>query len=115
MLPVSYHPTENIVKLPTPRDHRFYGMPVVHMMGGNGTWVEAEELAYPKGGLTRRAYVECQDGKRRVVRCGIPDTYTTIPAVAVISGKRTKGYVSHNRQDGSADGFTFTAYTNQNA
>ena len=56
----------------------------------NGTWVEAEAFAYPRGGFTRRAYVElrCNPhntvklpyGARYMVRCAIADTYYTIPA-----------------------------------
>jgi hypothetical protein len=45
-----------------------------------GTWLEAEELTYPSGGKIRRARAyNTATGRLSVVRCGIPDTYFTIP------------------------------------
>lgn len=44
------------------------------------TWLEAEEFAYPNGGFTRRARVRMPDGRLRVVRCSLPDTFFSIPA-----------------------------------
>ncbi len=44
------------------------------------TWLEPEELCYPKGGgMTRRCLARHADGLLKVVKCGIPDTYFTIP------------------------------------
>lgn len=73
------------------------------------TWLEAESFAYPNGGMTRRAYVrisrnsldpsiELPYGELRVVACGIPDTYSTIPAVARVRGKSVRGYVAVNTE-----------------
>lgn len=65
------------------------------------TWLEAEEFTYPSGGFHRRAYVRCPDGKYRVVKCSIPDTYFTIPAHLVYKGKHVSGYISTDEK--SAD------------
>jgi hypothetical protein len=43
------------------------------------TWLEPEELAGPNGGKRRRCKARCPDGKLRTFRCGIPDTFFTIP------------------------------------
>ena len=82
------------------------------------TWLEPEELAYPNGAMRRRALVfvrpnphnPLQDlpiGSLRIVRCGIPDTHSSIPARMMFRGKSLKGYVS---VDTSVDmeRFTFT-------
>lgn len=48
--------------------------------GGDDTWLEPEELCYPGGGMHRRCRAKHKEtGKLVVVRCGIPDTYFTIP------------------------------------
>ena len=65
------------------------------------TWLEPEELCYPHGGMTRRAKAICEDGKLRVVKCGIPDTFFSIPAKLGAA----KGFVSSEES-----GFHFTAY-----
>lgn len=58
-------------------------------MGEGGTWLEAEEFCYPDGKMTRRCRARnARDNQLRIVRCGIPDTYFTIPA--------TGGYISVN-------------------
>ena len=44
------------------------------------TWIEPESLCYPGGGMHRRARALCPDGKLRVVVCGLPDTFFSIPA-----------------------------------
>jgi hypothetical protein len=45
-----------------------------------GTWLEPEEITYPSGGMIRRARaLNVDTGRLNVVRCGIPDTYFTIP------------------------------------
>lgn len=93
---------------PTPRNGHFYGMPIRNVDGANGTWLEGEEFAYPNGGMTRRAYVRCEDGQLRVVKCGIPDTYFSIPAYARIHGKRVKGFVTSDE-----NGFTFNTHKGQ--
>jgi hypothetical protein len=43
------------------------------------TWIEAESFCYPGGGMHRRARALCPDGKLRIIRCGIPDTFFTVP------------------------------------
>lgn len=71
------------------------------------TWIEAEEYAYPRGGFTRRAYVQVRDnpsfpnllpatldGERRLVKVSIPDTYFSIPARLKVKGQTYRGYVS---------------------
>ncbi len=72
---------------PKPRTGRYVN-------GANGTWLEGEEFAYPHGGMTRRAYVLLEDGQKRVVRCGIPDTWFSIPAYVRIQRKRIKGFIT---------------------
>lgn len=92
-------------KTPEPRDCNYLGMRTTGHKAANGTWLEPEELCYPKGGMTRRAYATCEDGVNRVVRCGIPDTAFSIPASAKIEGKTVKGYVKSDE-----DGYKFVAY-----
>ena len=91
---------------PNPRIGYYYGMRIHNLLGDNGTWLEGEEFAYPKGGMTRRCYAVCPDSKKRVVHCGIPDTVFTIPAYARIEGKRVKGFVTSDE-----NGFKFNMYT----
>ena len=65
---------------PKPRAMRYFGMPCVPVRGALGTWLEPEEFCYPNGGMKRRARVVNTDtGRLVVVRCGIPDTFFTIP------------------------------------
>ena len=90
---------------PTPRSGSYYGMTIHNVDAANGTWLEGEEFAYPHGGMTRRCYALCSDGIKRAVKCGIPDTYFSIPAYARIAGKRVKGYVCSDD-----DGFHFREY-----
>lgn len=66
------------MKEPKPRVTSFYGM-VCRPSHYGETWIEAEEATYPSGAMTRRARVRCEDGKLRVVRCGLPDTFFSIP------------------------------------
>jgi hypothetical protein len=69
------------------------------------TWLEAEEFCYPHGGMTRRAYVRFPDGVLRLVWCGIPDTYFSIPARTVryqLQGRAVKGFITSDES-----GFTF--------
>lgn len=92
---------------PTPKARigSFYEMRIVNIDGANGTWLEGEEFAYPNGGMTRRCYAMCSDGQLRVVKCSIPDTYFSIPAIARIHGKRIKGFITSDES-----GFTFNEY-----
>lgn len=47
-----------------------------------GTGIEPEEYCYPRGGMTRLARaINVATGRLNTVRCGIPDTYFSIPAV----------------------------------
>lgn len=85
------------MKTPQSRTVRYYGATCRPIELSLGTWIEPEEAAYPNGGFKRRAYVLFPDGKRRVVRCSIPDTYFSIPAVARVRGKRIKGYITVTR------------------
>ena len=63
-----------------PRTASFMCMAAPPVMGGLGTWLEAEEMCYPDGGMTRRAMAfNVETGRKVVVRCGIPDTYFSIP------------------------------------
>jgi len=76
----------------------FYGMPVPRMEMRNGTWLDREELAYntysgSPCGSGRRAMAKCFDGKLRVFRAGIPDTFFSIPAVGKIAGKYVRGWL----------------------
>lgn len=74
-----------------------------------GTWLQAEELAYDVS-LTnspRRARVRCPDGRLRVVTCGIPDTYFSIPARAKVNGTTVGGFVHMDTEKGE---FRFTPY-----
>lgn len=93
------------MKQPTPRISNYMGMKSHAVEIGN-TWLEPEEFCYPNGGMTRRALVTCPDGKLRVVTCGIPDTYFSIPARVKIAGKTTKGFVTSDES-----GFKFNVYT----
>jgi hypothetical protein len=60
----------------------------------DGSWLEAECFAYPEGEhFSRRAYVNFGD-QFRVVECGVPDTYFSIPARVRIKGARLKGFIT---------------------
>jgi hypothetical protein len=79
------------------------GMRETAHINEDGTWLEPEAFCYPRGGMTRRAYAVCPDGKKRVITCGIPDTYFSIPARHSRLGK---GYLTG--EDGSMQ---FRLYT----
>lgn len=65
---------------PTPRNANFYGMRSTPILMNLGTWLEPEEITYPSGAMIRRARaVNVETGRLVVVRCGVPDTYFTIP------------------------------------
>lgn len=78
---------------PTPRKGHYYGMEIQNVEHANGTWLEGEEFAYPNGGMTRRCYALWEDGTRRVVYCGIPDTFFTAPAYGRKQGRHIAGFV----------------------
>lgn len=67
---------------PLPRQIRYLGMqhyPRHYRLGG---WLEPEEACYPYYAMVRRAYaINVDTGKLQVVRCGVPDTWFSIPAV----------------------------------
>ena len=72
--------------------------------------MQPEEYAYPNGGMTRKARVIVRTneeyapvasaliapvaGQARMVRVGIPDTFSTIPACFRYRGTYVRGYVS---------------------
>ena len=80
------------------------------MMSYGHTWIDSEERAYntysgAHSRSDRRASVRFPDGKLRIVRVGIPDTYFTIPAHGRVSGRYVRGFVS---VDTDANELTFT-------
>lgn len=91
-----------------PRASNYFGMRTTPSIYPDGTWMEPEELAYPHGGFTRRAYVTYPDGINRIVRVSIPDTYFTIPARGRIAGKYSLGFVTAKGQ--TAEGLKFIPY-----
>lgn len=67
-------------KEPKPRTAWFYGMRSEPQYFGLGTWLEPEEITYPNGSMVRRARaVNVDTGRLVVVRCGISDTFFSIP------------------------------------
>lgn len=65
---------------PAPRSCNYYGMKSEPQRMPLGTWLEPEEITYPSGSMIRRARAyNVNTGRRNVVRCGIPDTYFSIP------------------------------------
>lgn len=65
---------------PKPRTSSYFGMKSEGSYLALGTWLEPEEITYPSGAMIRRARaINVETGKLTVVRCGIPDTYFTIP------------------------------------
>lgn len=68
------------MKEPKPRKAVCYGMRCDPQEFGLGTWLEPEEITYPNGTLIRRARaVNAETGRLNVVRCGISDTFFSIP------------------------------------
>lgn len=61
---------------------------------GQSTWLEPEEAAYPRGGMTRCGRAKWPDGKFRRVWAGLPDTFYTIPAYGRVRGRRVKGFLT---------------------
>jgi len=67
-------------KEPKPRRCCYFGMHCPAQFHARGTWMEAEEMTYPHGHMVRRARViNTETGKLVVVRCGIADTFFSIP------------------------------------
>ncbi len=95
------------MKTANPRVACYFGMRTEAHVNPNGTWLEPEELTYPSGAMIRRCRALCEDGKIRVVICGMPDTLFSIPARARIGGKSVRGYVTSDES-----GYLFRAYTN---
>jgi hypothetical protein len=93
---------------PLPRPCHYYGTVTTATVNADGTWIEDEAFAYRRAD-NRRAYVKFEDGTLGTVRCGVADTFFSVPAVARRAGKRIKGFVS-STDDGS---LKFTAYSNQ--
>lgn len=91
-------------KTPKPRVGFFYGQQVLHVHVGD-TWIEGEEMTYPSGAQIRRAYARCEDGRLRVITCGIADTFFSIPGHTRINSVYTRGYVGSDES-----GFFFHAY-----
>lgn len=60
-----------------------------------GTWIDPESVAYPSGSLSagRRCKAVCPDGKTRVCRIGLPDTFFSIPARTRYGGEMRRGFV----------------------
>ena len=81
-------------KAPIPRTSSYFGRvgqtPTVRE---DGSWLECESFAYPNGGMTRRARVWCGD-MLRVVQCGIPDTFFSIPACVTYGHKYRAGFIT---------------------
>lgn len=90
------------MKAKEPRTAYFWGARSEPHFGRLETWLEPEELCYPSGGKHRRAKcIDITTGKSRIVHCGIPDTYFSIPC-------KEKGYVY--MEEGI---FTFRPYTTE--
>ena len=97
------------MKTPTPRNSIYFGMRSTATEYPNGTWLEPEELCYTHGKMTRKAYALFPDGVKRVVTCGIPDTYFSIPAKPVkVNGVAVRGYIGSDE-----NGIKFVPFTKQ--
>jgi len=59
-----------------------------------GTYLQAEEAAYPHGRMTRRGRALWPDGKIRRVWAGLPDSFFSIPAYGRLRGRRVKGFLT---------------------
>ncbi len=67
-------------KIAEPRSHTFMGSTSTPQLGEEGTWLEPESFAYPNGAKARRCLAKhATTGEFVVVKCGIPDTYFSIP------------------------------------
>lgn len=83
-----------------PRTSFFLGGPGSPIFGENGTWLESESLCYPSGGRHRwcRA-VNAATGRLNTVRCGIPDTFYSVPCDGGWVGLENGAFVYHPRRD----------------
>jgi hypothetical protein len=64
-----------------PRTSNFFGGRSEATVRPLGTWLEPEELCYPNGGMTRyAAAINVKTGRLNTVKCGIPDTFFSVPA-----------------------------------
>ena len=88
-----------------PRTSYFMGSRETPHVEPDGTWLEPESSCYPAGGMTRRARVHTLAGLR-IVQCGIPDTYFSIPARLKVGKTTLRGFISSGDH-----GLHFTAYT----
>ena len=70
----------NQLKFAPPRTCTWMGLNEKPCMMKQDTWIEPESFCYPGGGMHRRARALCPDGKLRIVVCGVPDTFFSIPA-----------------------------------
>ena len=74
-------------RTPIPRHSFYLGMSGPPIIGANGTWLESEQFCYPNGAMRRRAYAINQTtGKHQLVKCGIADTYFSIPVLPSCGG-----------------------------
>ena len=75
------------LRTPIPRHSFYLGMSGPPTIGANGTWLESEQFCYPNGAMRRRAYAINQvTGKHQLVRCGVADTYFSIPVLSSCGG-----------------------------
>jgi len=76
-----------------PRSANFYGIRSEPLWFGLETWLEPEEITYPSGAMIRRARaINAITGKAITVRCGIADTFFSIPV-------RDGGWLGMNGSD----------------
>jgi hypothetical protein len=80
------------MKQQEPRASHFMGLKEQPILGARGTWLEPESLTYPSGAMLRRCRALCEDGKLRIIRCGLSDTFFSINA-----GK--KGYITSKEDE----------------
>lgn len=81
---------------PKPRSSSYFGVQNCGSFGDKDTWLEPEEITYPSGSMIRRCRAMCEDGVLRVVLCGVPDTFFSIPARTKIKGKSVRGFVTYD-------------------
>jgi len=95
------------MKTPLPRQGSYLEMAIHSTTWPDGTWLEGEEFSYPSDGRCgRKALATCEDGKKRIISCGMADTFFSIPGHVKINGKRVKGFLSSGEH-----GMKFTAFT----
>ena len=57
------------------------------------TSIDPEAVCYPSGRMLRRFRAFCPDGKIRAGRCGLPNTWFSIPARLKANGKTVTGFL----------------------